>query len=321
MRRTSPTSWLAASLMLLVVPGLAHAEIVIAESIEWVLATSERVVVGKVVKADKVFDDDRQKCLVLTVAVSKTLKGQHSDRVTFVLPSYISTDYGKQWLDEGIPIVFCLTLNDGTRVSLSPHMFPWVARETGNGSDTILLGKSKHFWTGCEPVLTREFSVLTEPDAILKFLDKTLQAQAGSDRPRGHMLLVPGGTPVFKRLWSRSAVFLFVPVDEALEALGARWCKADSPYKRDQGAKILGYFKSDRNIALLKGLLDDPSTSESTLSRLPMGKTEFELIYRKTIYYVRQAAYDSLRAHGVQVEQPVLEILLEGRDEPEPKKN
>jgi hypothetical protein len=44
------------------------------------------------------------------------------------------------------------------------------------------------------------------------------------------------------------------------------------------------------------------------------GKAVLELVYRKKWYYVRQAAFDSLRALGAKVEQPVLEELLEGRD-------
>jgi hypothetical protein len=43
------------------------------------------------------------------------------------------------------------------------------------------------------------------------------------------------------------------------------------------------------------------------------------LVYRKKLYYVRQAAFDALREFAVKVEKPVLEELLEGRDIADPK--
>jgi hypothetical protein len=54
----------------LFVSASAHADYVTAESIEWVLTTSDRVVVGKVVKVGVVLDRDKQECQVVTVAVS-----------------------------------------------------------------------------------------------------------------------------------------------------------------------------------------------------------------------------------------------------------
>ena len=46
------------------------------------------------------------------------------------------------------------------------------------------------------------------------------------------------------------------------------------------------------------------------------GKTELELVYRKKVYDVRQAAFAALCKLGVKVDTPVLEELLEGKDEP-----
>ena len=71
------------------------------------------------------------------------------------------------------------------------------------------------------------------------------------------------------------------------------------------------------NIAILKGLLTDPSTAEATRYRSVAGKIELELVYRKNVYYVRQAAFAALRELGVKMNRPVLEELLEGHDEPD----
>jgi signal peptidase I len=301
----------------LLLPASVHAEIVVAESMEWVLATSDRVVVAKVVKVDTVLDQEKKECQLVTVAITKTLKGENADRVTFLLRPYIHHGYAKQWMDEGIPIIFYLIKNDGKRVAVPAEKCAWLLRDNGNGPDAVLLGKSKHHFTGCIPVLTRQFEVLTETAAILKFVEKSAKLQA-KGTPQPHTLEVPSDTAVYKKLWSRSAVYLIVPIDEKLEELGRKWCMTDSPRERTEGAKILRHFKNERNIELLKPLLKDPSTSEATMHRTVPGKAELELVYRKKLYYVRQAAYDALRELGAKVERPVLEELLEGRDDPAP---
>jgi hypothetical protein len=192
-------------------------------------------------------------------------------------------------------------------------------REDGNHPDAVLLGKSKHFWTGCIPVLTRDFEVLTDTNAILQFVERTAKAAVKDCPPLSHTVDVPSGTAVYKKLWSRSSVRLVVPVDEKLEALGRSWCKSPSFWERREGAQILRHFKNETNTDILKALLADPSTLESTMHRTVPGKIELELVYRKKLYAVRQAAFDALREFGVKVDRPVLEELLEGRDDPAPK--
>jgi hypothetical protein len=68
---------------------------------------------------------------------------------------------------------------------------------------------------------------------------------------------------------------------------------------------------------MLKSLLADSNKREATLYRAT-DRTPAKLVYRKNVYYVRQAAFDALRKLGVRVKRPVLEELLEGRDEPDP---
>jgi hypothetical protein len=302
----------------LLLPTSTRAEIVVAESIEWVLANSDHVIVGKVVKVDKVVGQDNKPYEAATVEVARTLKGAPADRVTFLLHNY-NGPYAKQWMDEGIPILFCLVKNDGVRLPFPRGRFAWILREDGNHHDAILLGKSKHHWTGCIPVLTRDFKVLTEKDAILKHVQQAVKAAKQDRRLRSHTVDVPARTAVYKKLWSLSAVELLLPVDEELEALGRSWCKSESPYERNEGARILRHFKNAENIAILKSLLNDPNTSEATLHQTVPGKVELELVYRKKLYYVRQAAFAALQEFGVKVGRPVLEELLEGRDVPDPE--
>src|SRR5262249_35259863 len=139
--------WLALALLPIVSPR-ALAEPLHLESIDWVLANSDRVVAGKVISVDEVLDRHNEKCEVLTVAVSKTLKGPHTNNVTFVSHPWLYNRYGKQWREDQIPLVFCLLKNDEKVVAVPANLHPWVLRDDGRLPDAILLGKSERQFTG-----------------------------------------------------------------------------------------------------------------------------------------------------------------------------
>jgi hypothetical protein len=320
MKRSTVNLILTVSTLFFALPSRAKAVIVTGESIEWVLATSDCVVAGSVVKIERLAGPDQRKYELVTVAVSKTIKGTQTERLAFL--SEVQTlgappkeyHFGQQWMDEGVPIMFCLVKNDGKRSPFAIEKSAWVLR------DAVLLGKTKHKWTwmtGCIHVLTRDFDVLTDKDAILKYAEETVKSTPKDYVPVSHTVTVPTDTAVFRTMWSRSSVRLILPVDRTLETFGQKWCSSVKPGERGQGADILGHFKSDKNIALLKSLLADPVKGETTLysssSKNPGG-----LVYRKNVYYVRQAAFDALSKLGAKVVRPVLEEVLEGRDEPDP---
>ena len=237
----------------------------------------------------------------------------------FLLPTHFYSGYAPQWKDEGVPIVFFLVRNDGRRVAVPADKCAWVLRDDGTGVGAVLLGKSKNDWTGCIPALTCNFEVLTDQDDIVRLVERSVKAAGTGSVVRSHTVDVPDNTAVYQKLWSGSAVWLVVPIDAQLEELGRRGCKAESPLERSDGAKILRHFRNEKNIGLLKSLLQDPSTSEETAHRIVNGTSE--VIYRKKRYYVRQAAYDALCEFGVKVDKPVLEELLEGRDDPSFKRD
>jgi hypothetical protein len=301
---------------LLLLPGKGRAEPVTAESIEWVLATSDRVVVGKVVKVDTVTAETGQNYQAITVAISRTLKGASAERDTFLVPPYVNTDFARQWMDEGVPIVFCAVKTAGPRAPIFASPFAWVLRDNHNGTDTVLLGKSQHEWTGCIPVLTHEFDVLTDSDKIVNYLEKTVKASPNNKDVRSHQLEVPVDTAVFKRLYFLGTVHLIVPVDEQLEAAGRRWCRSESGRLRAEGAKALGYFNSRENADILRSMLNDPASMRRMACDPEPGQSGSEPGRWTKVYYVRQAAFDSLRKFGAPVNEPILTELLEGQDDP-----
>jgi hypothetical protein len=62
-----------------------RAETARGESIEWVVADSDCVVVGRITKVTAVAGDDKKPFEVATVKVSKTLKGPRKEQVTFLI--------------------------------------------------------------------------------------------------------------------------------------------------------------------------------------------------------------------------------------------
>src|SRR5262245_50805482 len=117
------------SLVGLFSPREARAEIAYGESIEWITADSERILVGKVVKVETVAGEDKEEYDAATVAVSKTLKGNHADKATFLIQSYHGR-VAKDWLADGLPMMFFLVRSERLEKKAGlTKRFEWTVRE------------------------------------------------------------------------------------------------------------------------------------------------------------------------------------------------
>ena len=88
------------------------------------------------------------------------------------------------------------------------------------------------------------------------------------------------------------AVLGHIPVDRQLEKMAQTTIDSQDPTVRHNAAKILRYFPSQQNVALLKSLLNDPAQSDYN---------EVE-----KLYYIRNEANEALKRIGVEVQKPVL---------------
>jgi hypothetical protein len=305
------------SLLLLLTPAPTAAYMVTGESIEWALATSERVVAGKVISVDSMTGQDRKVFQAVTIAISRTLKGKAAERETFVLPADIDRSYASQWLEEGIPLLFFLNRNNAKEIAIPADKAAWALRSTWRIPCAVPLGKSRRDRRETMRVFTCDFDMLSDKDAILNFVEKTAKAATKDLAVKSYTVEVPDNSAAARELNAGSAVLLIVPMDARLEARGQDWCKSALAEERYKGALILRHFKSKRNIALLKPLLDDPTNAESSKYSGGPDKPGLQLVYRKKAYWVRQAAYTSLEKLGVKVARPLLSVLLEGHDEPD----
>jgi hypothetical protein len=296
-------------------PGPLWAEPTHAESIEWVVAGSDRVVVGKVVKVKRVVGKDRQPYELATVDVSRTLKGPPTGQVTFLLPNY-GEPVARQWLQSGVPSLFCLVSIRRSRAEGLPRSgVEWALRAEGDRISAIPFGGTQKDRRLTIQAFTRDFGIVTEPEQVIKAIATFTRSLPRGWQRQSHLVEVPRKTAVHNKLFARNAVFLKVPVEGHLERLGRSWCLSENYGARIEGVKILRRFKNDVNIGMLKAFLKDTGSSEESRSRTRPGGTDLVLVYRKRVYEVRQLAYEALQAFGVKVKAPVLEVLLEG---PEP---
>ena len=54
---------------------------------------------------------------------------------------------------------------------------------------------------------------------------------------------------------------LFVPVDKRLEKRPLEYVRSKSAQRRGEGVRALAYFKTEKNIELVRSLLDDPEVT------------------------------------------------------------
>ena len=142
-------------------------------SIEWATANSDLVIVGKVIKVEKVGKHD-----IVTVVVNLTLrcdqvpiKDALNPKLTFVLHEYCSGYAAQKWLEDGLPMMFFLVKIDGAkRRDQLPRGFKWVLHDNGSGNSAVALGKTNQVWPVSMDVFTRKFEYLTDPAVIVKFV-------------------------------------------------------------------------------------------------------------------------------------------------------
>jgi hypothetical protein len=278
----------------------ARAEIVVEESIEWVIADSERVFVGKVAKVER-----RGNHEAVTVDVAQTFRGKHEAKATFFVPSRGGAA-AEGWRKRDLPMLFCLVKRaDITDARGLPDNLQWVVRPGISQHSAAFLGSDENHIT--MPIITRDFKVLTESKQVIAHVEAYAKSIKPEWKKAKLMMSVPTESPAFKRLWAGSAVRLYVPADAAMESLGRAWCKDKSVETRAQGARVLGSFKNEANIKILKSLLVDDGFLNCSGS-----KSFGDLIIRREYVYfpARAAAYAALQELQLDLEMPTTELTL-----------
>ncbi|MCH7727919.1 MAG: HEAT repeat domain-containing protein [Planctomycetes bacterium] len=265
----------------------ATAEIMVAPSLEWLTCKAEVIVVGKIKgitvtkgRGSVIFED----CVV---GVEQTLKGNVTGkRVEFTLRKF----------NNGPSVNAFVNSKDGAIFFLS--------QSKDHGSERHLDGKL------VPTSLSMQMSVfdLSKPqDKIyskeMKFVRNKKEILATvrqwSMSPVKHSLWseVPFDSPIFKKLWAGSSVYLLVPAEEKFRGKFMKLARSQNPHERAKAAGELQKFPGPETEAVLRELMKDDAESFSYYSADQIGSV---------IFHVRLAASRSLKALG----KPVPDIQL-----------
>jgi hypothetical protein len=252
-------------------------------------------------------DGDRKKWNTVVLKVRETLKGKHQPFHTYVVPDWNHEEIMTWQKTEQELLVFLADTKLPDKSPWTGHEravhFMWNAKakihpltlRNDRGvvelKDPVSHAKRSYF----SEVYTVEMPKAKEPQKLVQAVRDAIAAAEPVKELRAHRVEWP------ERFFTR-----IVPVNANLERHARRWITSDNDKLREQGAIALKYFKSEANIAALWKLLSDAATSADVTWK------DGRVIERHDVYYVRQAAFASLKVLGVEVRKP---ILKEGEDQ------
>jgi hypothetical protein len=262
------------------------------ETLDWMAADSPIIVRGVVLDVVHEVDDEQTGWDTVVVKVRETLKGRHRPFHTFAVRNWRSDDPEElaRWKKSAQEVLVFLVPGEkdhGEKAAL----YQLTARRASLGGLIELAPAAKTPGGGERIVYTMDRKNLREPKEILDACRAAIAAGEKFKPKRSHSFTVdetPG--------W----VTRVVPVDARLEAHALGWAAADGPRLREDAARALAHFKSDAGVAALKKLLDDPAY------RVDDTGPDGNVVPKYRHYYVREAAFRSLKELGVPVFPPVL---------------
>lgn len=256
------------------------AEINAADTIEWVTADSTLVVVGTVERVVS-----RGSWREVTLRVGETLKGTSSSKLTFSF-RVLAGDPAQKWEKKSTEILVFLV--DAQR---------YVARDKDFGNEKLVprFGPSS---TGIYDLATTE--AYTTDYKVLRKRDELLAAVRGASKStatKAYRLDAPHDTDAHNTLYGGSTVWIYVPVDAALEVRAKTLLTSKSLWTRAEAIGALEHFKSPANIKLVQAMLADKEFAEVTETGKPTLRR----------YLARKRAHEVLTTWGVAHKKPVIE--------------
>lgn len=307
--------------------GSAHAQVTATyTSLEALVAQAESVVRGSIIKVSRQIKVPKHGRLpngtlwpsglvqyTLTVKVDEVLKGKKTEELQLVRETSAYDQRCTQWCDARTELLWFLGQRDT------------YANTTDNDADRkwglLRLGKpvpdERSYKEHAPPIFSMDFRVLKQRDEILAAARRAaVILERSSHKPIKCITVdIPHGVAAKCRPCG-DANFFTVPVIQELEPIARKMITA--PEKLDRyypgllrlsGVEILANFKSDENTALLKNLLDDPTSVISAQNR--RGKPREQPVRK---YVVRATAHMILKRWKVKLPKPIVQETLRSDD-------
>lgn len=230
-------------------PTRAHAEINRAESIEWATADADLVIRGSVESSTPCAAPMAAGWFDVTFNVAETIKGKASKRITVRL-QHVGGEQPDEWQAKKRNLLLFAVKASRRANDKDYNKATWALR-AGLGDSAVFVLDEKQVTRA----FARDFTVLETRDAILA----AVRAAAPSKANKSQQLDVPSESPAFQALWGGSAVWLYVPVDAALETQAIAWLKSKDLGLREEAVAALANFHTVANVARLTALLRDPA--------------------------------------------------------------
>lgn len=166
-------------------------------------------------------------------------------------------------------------------------------------SDAPLNTRVIELEAGKVEVLRADFTLLREPDAVIRAAREIVQQSDPAVKRRHTFKLWVPGEIIAGTQWAKyHGHTLSVPVDMQLKRRAIKYLRSENYMNREEGVRALRYFKSDKNVARVKQMLNDPGWAYMYHAQENNG-VEFR------IYGVRREAYQTLKSWGVEVKEPM----------------
>jgi hypothetical protein len=151
--------------------------------------------------------------------------------------------------------------------------------------------------------MTADMTLVRDPEVVLRTARETIRRlPAGVRRLYTFDLQVPrkivAGTRWEPYYGTGGHLRLSVPVDSRLEARALESVRSANPQLRYEGVRALVFFPSDEHQSIVRPLLNDAGVTYNGPAPDESGE--------EYVYGVRSAAYETLKAWGVEVEKPVV---------------
>jgi hypothetical protein len=266
-------------------------------SIEWLVADSDLVVRGTIVKleAQEWKDFNGNGGYLATVHVDETLKGPRQLEVRFFILTIPPVGQLQSFYKDRKPLLVFLNesrelASKGTVFRPAEYKIEWrysreaFAPRSGYDEESFLNlesgGKVESFTSDLRPLKTGE--------QILAAARTAVRTEPKSGRLLRHMLSVQPDS--LKRLDLDTRSFsggfgVTVPIDGRLEKIAQGWVKSPDPYRRLTAVECLAYFHTGQNVALLRSLTRDTATQ---LRTEPGGTTRESLFVRDAARFLLQ---------------------------------
>ncbi len=274
------------------------------DSIEWTVASSDAIVCGVV----ETIGQAKAKINVVTMRVNQNLKDTTGGiaaggRISFLVQSGRPIEVGNQYL------IFLVTISRVSKeqswsadIDAAFRAYAFVARNDWN-RNPLPLGHQGTSLQFCNLDGNR-----IPPDDLLRVIGNEI-ARPALARPEMLELQISPQSEAYRSSEHTFPAYLNILLDDRAESRAKKWIASKNEHDRWNGASALSHFKSDANVALLRGLLDDPFATDynywpggSDFMPPPMpGK------WRSAGYAIRKVAYAALNKWGLAPAEAILE--------------